>query len=304
MLTFGGVFSDPSAGPGSSESDGFLPRVLFAYDVNENVQLNAQASEGFRLGGINDPLNVPLCSAADLLTFGGRDSFDDETLWNYEIGAKIGFADGRAQFNISAYRAEIDDLQVPVVAGTCSSRIVMNVPKAHAQGVEIELAAQPTDHFDFGFSANIVSSELDSTITSTSAGGVTSVVAAIEKGNRMPSVPEFQLSANATYKWPMTDRVEGYLTGVYQHIGDRYTQVADQASGFGTLRLEPIRGFTGDSSDLHLRSRCCLNTTSPTSASACAPTNGKRRCSSTTLRTNRQSSASTRNADASHASAS
>ncbi len=51
-----------------------------------------------------------------------------EELWNYELGAKIGFADGRGQFNIAAFHAEIDDLQMPVVAGTCSSRIVINVP--------------------------------------------------------------------------------------------------------------------------------------------------------------------------------
>ncbi len=240
VLTFGGVFSDPSAGPGSSKSDDILPRVLFSYDINEDVQINAQASRGFRLGGINDPLNVPLCSAADLITFGGRESFVDETLTNYELGAKIGFADGRAQFNVSAYRAEIDDLQVPVVAGTCSSRIIFNVPKAHAQGVEIELMAQPTDHFDFGISASMVNSELDSTITSTSAGGVTSVVAAMEKGSRLPSVPEFQMAANATYKWPLTASLEGYLTAVYQHVGDRYTQVADQRSGFETFTP---RGF-------------------------------------------------------------
>jgi len=117
----------------------------------------------------------------------------DEELTNYELGAKIGFADGRAQFNVSVYHAEIDDLQMPVVAGSCSSRIVFNVPEAHATGVEIELAAQPNEHFDFGLSASMVSSELDSTITS---GG--SVVAAIEEGNRMASVPEFQMAANAT----------------------------------------------------------------------------------------------------------
>ena len=237
VLTFGGVFSDPSAGPGSSDSDGFLPRVLFSYDVNENVQLNAQASEGFRLGGINDPLNLSLCSDEDVTTFGGRDSFDDETLWNYELGAKVGFADGRAQFNISAYRAEIKDFQVPVVAGTCSSRIVYNVPKAHTNGVEIELEAQPTDRFSFGLSAAMVNSELDSTVTSTSGSGAVTVVGAMEKGNRMASVPEFQMSANATYKWPMTDRLEGYISGTFQHIGDRYTQVADQASGFGTFGI-------------------------------------------------------------------
>ena len=232
VLLFGGLFSDPSAGPGSADSTGFLPRVLLSYDINDNVQINAQASRGFRLGGINDPLNLTLCTDEDEATFGGRDSFIDEELTNYELGAKIGFADGRAQFNVSVYHAEIDDFQVPVVAGSCSSRIVFNVPEAHATGVEIELAAQPNEHFDFGLSASMVSSELDSTITS---GG--SVVAAIEEGNRMASVPEFQMAANATYRWPMTASLEGYVTTSYQHVGDRYTQVADQAPGFGTFDI-------------------------------------------------------------------
>jgi len=240
VLLFGGLFSDPSAGPGSADSTGFLPRVLLSYDINDNVQINAQASRGFRLGGINDPLNLTLCTDEDEATFGGRDSFIDEELTNYELGAKIGFADGRAQFKVSVYHAEIDDLQMPVVAGSCSSRIVFNVPEAHATGVEIELAAQPNEHFDFGLSASMVSSELDSTITSTNSSGVTSIVAAIKEGNRMPSVPEFQMAANATYKWPMTATLEGFVTASYQHVGDRYTQVADQAPGFGTFT---VRGY-------------------------------------------------------------
>ncbi|MGQ0430144.1 MAG: TonB-dependent receptor domain-containing protein [Gammaproteobacteria bacterium] len=250
VLLFGGVFSDPSAGPGSASDDGFLPRVLFSYDLNDNVQLNAQASQGFRLGGINDPLNVPLCSPEDLITFGGRPSFDSETLWNYELGAKIGFAGGRGQFNIAAFRAEIDDLQMPVVAGTCSSRIVVNVPGAHSTGVEMELVAQPTDRFDFGISASYVEAEIDTSVTSTS-GGVTTIVSGIAEGNRLPSVPEFQLSANATYTWPMTDKLEGFITGTYQHMGSRFTQIGDQAVGFGTFNVRSfgaptITSFTFD----------------------------------------------------------
>jgi iron complex outermembrane receptor protein len=245
-LYFGGLFADsdglptePTNGPGASDDDGVLPRVLFAYDISDNVQLNAQASEGFRLGGINDPLNQGLCSPEDLITFGGRDSFDSETLWNYELGAKMGFAGGRAQFNIAAFHAEIEDLQMPVVAGTCSSRIVFNVPDAHSSGVELELTAAPTDRFDFGISASYTESEIDSSVTSTS-GGITSIVAGIEEGNRLPSVPEFQVSANATYSWPMGERVDGFITGVYQHVGSRYTQIADQADGFGTFT---VRGY-------------------------------------------------------------
>jgi iron complex outermembrane receptor protein len=164
-LYFAGLFADRIVDedgntislPGSSSDDGILPRVLLSYDINEDVQVNAQASKGFRLGGINDPLNLPLCSDEDEETFGGRDSFKSEELWNYELGAKVGFAGGRAQFNIAVFHAEIDDLQMPVVAGTCSSRIVVNVPEAHSTGVEMELSAQPTDRFDFGISASYVS---------------------------------------------------------------------------------------------------------------------------------------------------
>jgi len=237
VLTFGGVFSDPSAGPGSAKSDGFLPRALFAYDFTDDFQVNAQVSQGFRLGGINDPLNVPLCSAEDLETFGGRESFEDEKLTNYELGAKVAFAGGRARLNVSLYRAEIDDLQVPILAGTCSSRLVFNVPKAHTNGLEIDLTAVPTERLELGVSLSFNESELDSTITSTNSSGVTSVVAGLEKGNRMPSVPEFQASANATYRWPIGTSLEGYVTGSYQHVGDRYTQVPDQVDGFGTFTV-------------------------------------------------------------------
>jgi hypothetical protein len=54
-LYFAGAFVDTDGGPdeptnipASSDDDGVLPRVLLAYDVSENVQLNAQASEGHR----------------------------------------------------------------------------------------------------------------------------------------------------------------------------------------------------------------------------------------------------------------
>jgi iron complex outermembrane receptor protein len=226
VLTFGGLFSDPSAGPAATDSDGVLPRVLFSYDVTEDVQLNAQYSEGFRLGGINDPLNLTLCTPEDVDTFGNRPLFDDETLQNYEVGAKINFAEGRGQFNISAFHAEIDDLQAVLLAGSCSSRIVMNVPEAHATGAEFELFVQPTERFDFGINASYVESKVDSDLSTV-----------IQDGDRQPAVPEFSLSANATYTWPFSATVNGFITGTYQHVGSRYTQIADQRDGFGTFDI-------------------------------------------------------------------
>jgi iron complex outermembrane receptor protein len=254
VLYFGGIFADtegtpdePTNGPGSTSDDGFLPRMLLSYDVSDNVQLNAQASEGFRLGGINDPLNVPLCTAEDLATYSGRPTFESETLWNYELGAKIGFAGGRGQFNVAVFHAEIEDLQVPALAGSCSSRIAINVPESHSTGIEMELTAQPTDRFDFGISVTYTESEIDTSVTAL-IGGVPTILAGIEEGNRLPSTPEFQMSANATYSWPFTASLDGFISASYQHVGSRFTQMSDQVPGFDTfdIRINPPPEGFGD----------------------------------------------------------
>lgn len=245
-LTFDGLFAaETNAAPGNTSSDGFAPRVMLSYDVNDDIQLNAQISNGFRLGGVNDPLNAPLCSPTDLQTFGNRASFEDETLWNYEIGVKTTILGGRGTFNAAAFYNDISDLQVTLDAGTCSSRIVFNVPEAHTMGAEFEFSAQLTENLDVALTASWIESEFDSTVTST-AGGVTSVIGGIAEGNRLPSVPEFQMAAAATWEQPVNlfgRDAEWFASGVVQYVGDRITQPGDQVTGFGTF--SPLRTFGG-----------------------------------------------------------
>jgi iron complex outermembrane receptor protein len=240
---FDGIFGNDNNGtalvsvPGSTEADGVAPRVILQYKANENLNLNAQVSRGFRLGGINDPLNVPLCTPADLATFSGRDSWKDEKAWNYEVGAKSRVLNGRGSFNVSAFYMDIRDLQLTVTAGSCSSRLVFNAPKARSQGMEVEFAAAPTQNFDFSISASVNDSELRSTLTSTSASGQVSVVSGIAEGNRLPSVPRFQAAASATYQWQVAQGSLAFLTATFQHTGSRFTQIDDHAAGFGVVDL-------------------------------------------------------------------
>ena len=84
--TFDGIFADPGTTHGSTSADGFAPRVMVGYKLSDHTRLNGQISKGFRLGGINDPLNTPLCTPQDLVTFGGRDEWKDEEIWNYVVG--------------------------------------------------------------------------------------------------------------------------------------------------------------------------------------------------------------------------
>ena len=242
---FDGIFADPSANPASTDASGVAPRFIVTFKATDTTNVNVQAAKGFRLGGINDPLNVPLCTAADLQTFGGRETWEDETSWNYEIGSKSRVMGGKGSLGVSAFYIDISNLQATVTAGTCSSRVVFNVPDARSAGAEIEFAAAPSSNFDFSISAGFNDSELRSTLTSTDAAGNVSVVAGIREGNRLPSVPQFQMSATATYQWQMRGDWLGYATGTYQHVGSRYTQVGDEEPGFGSVNLLTFPGTIG-----------------------------------------------------------
>ena len=238
--TFDGLFADPLDSEGTTTATGVAPRVMASYDVTAATQVNAQVSKGFRLGGINDPLNTPICSAADLATFGNRGTWDDEELWNYEAGFKSSLPGGRGTFNASAFYMDIRNLQATVTAGTCSSRIIFNVPEARSAGVELELAAQPTPFFDLAVSASVADARLKSTVTSTDAAGAVNVVSGIESGRRLPTTPMFQAAAAATWRWLAGGRWVGYVSGIFQYVGSRFTQVGDQAAGFGSVDLTAL----------------------------------------------------------------
>lgn len=247
---FDGLFGNDNNGtslvsqPGSTDANGVAPRLIASLKVNDDTKLNAQVSKGFRLGGINDPLNVPLCTPQDLQTFGGRDTWKDETTWNYEVGSKSRVMGGRGSLNVSAFYADIRDLQATVTAGSCSSRVVFNVPKSRSAGAEFEFAAAPDENFDFALSASFNDAKLRSTVNSTSSSGAVSVVSGIREGNRLPSVPQFQASASATYRWHLSGGSLVYLTGSFQHVGSRFTQVGDEEPGFGTVSLLSFGGNT------------------------------------------------------------
>ena len=225
----GGLFANGDNRQDETSSNGITPRIIASYELSPAIALNVQASQGFRLGGVNDPLNLPLCSPADEAIFGGYQTYEDETSWNYEAGVKI--TRSRYTFNAAAYYNDITDLQVTLDAGSCSSRVVFNVPDAHASGVEIEFGWEPMDGLQLTFAGGFTEAEFDSTVRD--GGG--NVLGGIEKGNRLASVPEWQAAATAAYYWPINfgEGMEAFVAGSVQHLGSRFTQPGDQVPGAG-----------------------------------------------------------------------
>jgi len=260
----GGLFSGRDTRiADKTKSDGISPRLIATWEPNRNLTVNVQAAKGFRLGGVNDPLNIPLCSDEDEDIFGPfAGGYDDETLWNYEAGLK--YSKGPLTFNAAVFHTKIKDLQVTLDAGSCSSRIVFNVPKAHTTGVELEIAANPLPGLDVSVAGSFVSAEFDSTLSR--VDGVPddlTTATGIREGNRLPSVPKFQMAASVTYGQPLNDNADWYVNASLQHVGSRFTQPADQENNPRTFNHGlPVFGMTGAEAtilDLKLPSYGLLN---------------------------------------------
>jgi iron complex outermembrane receptor protein len=128
----GGLFSTIGNVRQKTKSDGVAPRFIIAYDLSSDIKVNLQASKGFRLGGVNNPLKVGTCSPQDAATFGPYQSNGSETLWNFEGEVKSRF--GPVRLNVATFYSRIRNLHVTLDTGSCSQRFIFNVPKAHTKG--------------------------------------------------------------------------------------------------------------------------------------------------------------------------
>ena len=238
----GGLFANGDNAEDSTQSDGITPRALVSYEVSDALTLNAQASKGFRLGGVNDPLNITLCSPDDAALFGSFQSYDDESLWNYEVGAK---AQGNGFYaNVAGFYNDISNLQVTLDAGSCSSRVVFNVEDAHSTGVEAEVGFAPTPGLDLVLSGSYIEAEFDTTLPEPLA-----TATGIREGNRLPSVPRFQFSASGSYEIPVSSTADAFVAATYSYVGSRYTQPADQENNPRTFVTGlPFGGAPADAS--------------------------------------------------------
>jgi iron complex outermembrane receptor protein len=93
-------------------------------------------------------------------------------------------------------------------------------------GVEAELSFQPFEGFTLSAAGSLIEAEFDSTVVD----GSGNVLGGIQKGNRLPTVPEFQVATTASYERKFANGMNGYVSATWQYVGDRFTQPSDQVN--------------------------------------------------------------------------
>jgi outer membrane receptor protein involved in Fe transport len=163
----------------------FGGKLTYERDLTENLLAFASVARGYKAGGLNvDARQID--PAADPLTF------DTETLWNYELGLRGNWFDGRLTAALTGFHLQRRDTQVRDSAGTGGDFRFFegNGGDASITGAELDSAFQINDSFSLYASLGLMTSDID---------GYTRSDGSPAGGRELASTPSHMWSLGARY---------------------------------------------------------------------------------------------------------
>lgn len=217
VLFDGLFFEGPVPTEQSLDQDGTTLKGGVAYRANENVLLFTNVAEGFRPGGTNSIFTaeiIELCQT-DLAALGLSAPpvvFDSDSLWSYELGAKATWLDDRLMTNLTAYYIDWRGMQT-AKGLNCGITFIENTGHAKSRGAELEVAWRIAGWMELFANASYIAAQLTEDVPNVSG----------EKGEPIPMVPRWTLSAGADAEFPLTARAQGFARLDYQYIDESWS---------------------------------------------------------------------------------
>lgn len=172
--------------------------VLFnlAWDMNEDVMVYGQFTNGFRDGGWpvrfpGLPTGIP---ALDTVAFG------PESVDSFELGIKSTWLDGRVRLNAAVFSTKYEDMQIefsdPSLNGAPNTS---NLGEATISGVETELNILVTDNLRFDVSLGFLDAGLDKIEGGSLNSGADNSTTVLTADNQMPYTPDWQIAVGVSH---------------------------------------------------------------------------------------------------------
>jgi iron complex outermembrane receptor protein len=182
------------------DEDNVSWRIGLDWQPHDDLLVYANASRGYKAGGF------PTLGATQAAQY---EPTLQEELTAYEVGVKIGLADA-LQLNGAIYHYDYADKQVlgfvfePALGELLR---LVNVPQSEVNGAELQLVWSPIDGLDMTGAVSYVTSEITGSFPGINADGDTVDFA----GGPFPNTPEWQLSADIAYAWPISPGLSGFV---------------------------------------------------------------------------------------------
>lgn len=164
------------------EFESFTPRAGLQYRFDEDRNVYATVSRGFKAGGVN----TDACA----------NEYNPEELTAYEAGYRSQWLEGALTFNASAFYYDYTDLQLSQIIGLAS--IITNAAQAEVYGLELEANWTLTEHLRLSANATL----LEATYTGYAALDSLDPLAGVQdlSGNYLNNSPRQAFNVSAVYE--------------------------------------------------------------------------------------------------------
>ena len=190
----------------------FSPRIAFMYEASDNVNFYGTISKGFKAGGVQVP---PFPEFPD--------SFDEEELWNYEIGVKTDLLDNRLRLNAALFYMDWDGLQVEFEQTELDENgdLVLfnginNAEKSTVKGAELTATALLTENIIANLSIGYLDAEFKK-LTQFLDG-----LNRVFDGRTIPRSPKWTIAADVEYDFDVSSTLDGFVRAEWRYR-DNYT---------------------------------------------------------------------------------
>jgi len=207
----------------SATQSGVNPKFEADYHLNPDDMVYVNIAKGYRPGGqvpivpAGEPGTATDCVAAlkqvdPNITIQNTRSFQSDSLWNYELGAKTAWLDRRVTIDAAGFYIKWKDIQQEILL-SCGFQYTANAGAAESKGGELEIRARPVDPFEISLAAGYQ----NATISETGAGSPQQV------GSPIYQVPNWTGNGAMSY----TTQLPGdwrLVSGTdYSYIGRSYS---------------------------------------------------------------------------------
>lgn len=207
-----------------------LPKLSLIYRFDENRNLYASVSRGFKAGGFNtqiysDILKEMLQAQAMGGAYEEKDimSYDPEYSWNYEVGGHFLCADGIVRGDFSLFWIDCRDQQLTVLAdASATGRMMTNAGRTRSLGGEFSILVRPHRNLDLNLAYGYTNATFRHYIDGE----------ADYRGNYVPFAPQHTLSTSIDWTIPTGVKWLGdvILHGGMRGVGKIYWNEANTVS--------------------------------------------------------------------------
>jgi len=189
------------------------------YRMNPDVNLYARVARGYRSGGFNlrqstqkdNPATLTINETVPLIPFSA------ETIWSYEVGAKMEF-NQRVRLNLALFYNQYSNLQatvpIPISGGGSFGTQVVNAGKIDYLGFEAETQIKLNETFSLDGSVGYTHKNVKNFPGTDTLGNTINIASVITPGNS----PDWTASAGANARFPLASEATGTL-----RVGYTYT---------------------------------------------------------------------------------